>query len=57
MKNRRIFNVELNVFYIIIWLRIFGNEGVGCVGLNENGPQRFLCLNTWSPVDETVWKD
>ena len=25
-------------------------------GLNENGPHRRICLNTWSPASGTVWK-
>lgn len=53
MKNVRIFDVELNAFYIIIWLRAFGSERVECVGLNENDPQRIICSNTWFAVDET----
>lgn len=27
-----------------------------CGGLNENGPQNLLCLNTCSSVSETVWE-
>jgi hypothetical protein len=25
--------------------------------LNENGPQRFVSLNTWSHVGGTVWEE
>jgi len=25
-------------------------------GLNENGSQRFICLNALSPVDGAVWE-
>lgn len=28
----------------------------GCGGLNENGPNRFTCLNTWFPVRRNVWE-
>lgn len=28
-----------------------------CGGLNENGPQRFMSLNTWSHVGGTVWEE
>lgn len=27
-----------------------------CGDLNENGPQRLIDLNTWSPVSGTVWE-
>lgn len=26
-----------------------------CAGLNENGPNSLTCVNTWFPVDKTVW--
>lgn len=25
-------------------------------GSNKNGPHKFICLYTWSPVDGTVWE-
>jgi hypothetical protein len=25
-------------------------------GMNDNGLQRFLCLNAWPPVSSTVWE-
>jgi hypothetical protein len=28
----------------------------GCGGLNENGPQRFIHLNTWSLVGGSIWE-
>lgn len=27
-----------------------------CGGLNEDGPQRVIYLNTWSPVGGTSWE-
>jgi len=27
-----------------------------CRGLDGNGPQRLMCVNTWSPVGKTVWE-
>lgn len=27
-----------------------------CGGFNENGPQSFICLNGWFPVDGTLWE-
>lgn len=27
-----------------------------CSGLNKNGPQRLMYLNTWSPVSGSVWE-
>lgn len=35
--------------------KVFGSKS-RMIGLNENGPQRLICLNTWFPVDELVWK-
>jgi hypothetical protein len=26
-------------------------------GLNENGPDKLVYLNTWSPVGRTVWEE
>lgn len=28
-----------------------------CEGLNKNGPHRFMCLNTCSPIGGTVWEE
>lgn len=25
--------------------------------MNENGPCRLTCLNSWSLVDETIWEE
>ena len=36
---------------ILRWLKI-----VSCGGLNGNGPQRCIYVNTWVPVGGTVWE-
>lgn len=37
-------------------LEVVGPFLLGCCGLNENGSCRFMYLNAWSTVSETVWE-
>lgn len=37
---------QLNSFH---WCR--------CGGVNKNDPHLFICLNTWSPFDGTIWEE
>lgn len=50
------FEVGLNSFCIVIWLKAYEVLGVECGGLNENGLHRLIYLNTWSPSYGTIWE-
>lgn len=56
-KTIETFEVALNAFYIILWPRVYGGQGVECSGLNVNGPHRLMLYNTLSPTLRNVWEE
>lgn len=55
-KNYGNFEFELNTFCIMIWPQAYGNQGVECDALNENGSHRLKYFKAWSPVSGIVWE-
>lgn len=45
-----VFEVGLNILCIMRWSQAYGGQGVEGGGLNEDGPNSLICLDTWSPV-------
>jgi hypothetical protein len=43
------------VLHYEVAMSLLGIE-VECYNLNIKCPHRLMCLNTWSPVDGTIWE-
>lgn len=51
-------NNKINVKLKYEWLLyVYMGPLILCGGLNEIGSCKLICLNTWSPVNRTVWEE
>lgn len=48
------FEVELNAFYSMLWLKAYRGQRVEYARLNRFGCHRLMCLNAWPTGNGTI---
>lgn len=56
VENNGYFKAGLNAFCNMIWLQVYGGQGVTCSGSNKSALHWLIYLNYWSPVGGLFWK-